>query len=201
MPLLILVTLLSLKPNSLPTESFSINHPDITPIFYFISYSKTQLWRMTVLCCYLVAQLCLTLCDPIDCSMPDSSVLGISQARILEWVAVSFSRGIFLTRGLNPLLLCLLHWQVDSWPTVPPNLRQFLGDAAQIMGIFSLWYWMRGAFLVVQWLRMCLPMQGTQVWSQQATHSSILAWEIPWTEDPGGLQSMGLQKCQTWVNN
>ena len=29
-----------------------------------------------------------------------------------------------------------------------------------------------------------------------ATHSSILAWEIPWTEDPGGLQSMGLQKSQ-----
>ena len=30
-----------------------------------------------------------------------------------------------------------------------------------------------------------------------ATHSRILAWEIPWTEDPGGLQSMGLQKSQT----
>ena len=29
-----------------------------------------------------------------------------------------------------------------------------------------------------------------------ATHSSILAWRIPWTEDPGGLQSMGLQKSQ-----
>ena len=44
MPLLILVTLLSLKkPNSLPTESFSISHPDITPAFDFISYSKTQL--------------------------------------------------------------------------------------------------------------------------------------------------------------
>ena len=30
-----------------------------------------------------------------------------------------------------------------------------------------------------------------------ATHSSILAWEIPWTEEPGGLQSLGLQKNQT----
>ena len=30
-----------------------------------------------------------------------------------------------------------------------------------------------------------------------ATHSSILAWEIPWREEPGGLQSMGCQKCQT----
>ena len=38
------------------------------------------------------AQSCLTLCDPLDCSPPDSSVHGISQARILEWVAISFSR-------------------------------------------------------------------------------------------------------------
>ena len=34
-----------------------------------------------------------TLCDPMDCSPPSSSVHGISQARILEWVAISFSRG------------------------------------------------------------------------------------------------------------
>ena len=38
-------------------------------------------------------QSCLTLCDPVDCSPPDSSVHGILQARILEWVAISFSRG------------------------------------------------------------------------------------------------------------
>ena len=41
----------------------------------------------------LVAQLCLTLCDTMDCGLPDSSVHGISQARIREWVATSFSRG------------------------------------------------------------------------------------------------------------
>ena len=40
-----------------------------------------------------VAQLCLTLCDPMDCSLPGSSVHGIFQARVLEWVAISFSRG------------------------------------------------------------------------------------------------------------
>ena len=43
--------------------------------------------------CVLVAQLCLTLCDPVDCSPPGSSVPGILQARILEWVAIPFSRG------------------------------------------------------------------------------------------------------------
>ena len=40
------------------------------------------------------AQLCLTLCDPMDCSPSGSSVHGIFQARILEWVAISFSRGL-----------------------------------------------------------------------------------------------------------
>ena len=40
-----------------------------------------------------VAQSCPTLCDPMDCSPAGFSVLGILQARILEWVAISFSRG------------------------------------------------------------------------------------------------------------
>ena len=41
----------------------------------------------------LVAQSCSTLCDSVDCSPPGSSVHGIFQARVLEWVAISFSRG------------------------------------------------------------------------------------------------------------
>ena len=53
----------------------------------------------------LVAQSCPTLCDSMDCIPPGSSVLGILQARMLEWVAIPFSRGIFLTQGLNPGLL------------------------------------------------------------------------------------------------
>ena len=40
----------------------------------------------------LVPQLCLTLSDPMDCSLPGLSVHGISQARILEWVVIPFSR-------------------------------------------------------------------------------------------------------------
>ena len=46
----------------------------------------------------LVTQSCLTLCDPMDCSLPGSSVYGILQARILEWVAILFSRGHFWPR-------------------------------------------------------------------------------------------------------
>ena len=46
-----------------------------------------------------------TLCDPMDCSLPGSSVHGILQARILEWVAISFSRGSSRTQGSNSGLL------------------------------------------------------------------------------------------------
>ena len=68
-----------------------------------------------------------------------------------------------------------------------------------------------------QWWRTCLPMQETQeTWVQplgwedpleeeMATHSRILAWRIPWTEEPGGLQPMGSQKSRTqlgdWTRN
>ena len=45
-----------------------------------------------VFCCCLVAQSRLTLCSPTDCSLPGSSVRGIFQARILQWVAFSYSR-------------------------------------------------------------------------------------------------------------
>ena len=55
-------------------------------------------------------------CNPMDCSTPSSSAHGISQAKILEWVAISYSRGIFPTHGLNSCLFHLLHWQADSLP-------------------------------------------------------------------------------------
>ena len=54
-----------------------------------------------------VAQSCPTLCFPVGCSLPGSSIQGIFQARVLEWVAISFSRGSSRprdpgTQGLNP---------------------------------------------------------------------------------------------------
>ena len=52
------------------------------------------------LCVCVHAQSCLSLCYPMDCSQPGSSVHGIFQASILEWVAIPFSRGS-LTQGSN----------------------------------------------------------------------------------------------------
>ena len=69
-------------------------------------YIFSVLMRVCVLCAVSL-QSCLTLCYPMDCSLPGSFVHGILQARILEWVALL--QGIFLTQGLNPHLLQFLH--------------------------------------------------------------------------------------------
>ena len=58
----------------------------------------------------LVTQSCPTLCNPVDWSPPGFSVPGISQARILEWVAISFSRGSSWPRDLLHYRWILCHW-------------------------------------------------------------------------------------------
>ena len=63
-------------------------------IFYcFIHYVTFTVDKLYYNVCVLAAQSCLTLCNPMGCSLPGSSVHGISQARILKWVAIPFSRG------------------------------------------------------------------------------------------------------------
>ena len=62
------------------------------------------------------AQLCPTLCDAMDCIPAGSSVHGIFQGRVLEWVNISYSRVIFPTQGSNLHHFHLLHRQADSLP-------------------------------------------------------------------------------------
>ena len=135
-----------------------------------------------------VTQSCLTLCDPMD-----YIIHGILQARILEWVAFPFSRGSFQpsNRTQSPT------FQVDSLPAKPSGKPKNIG-----VGNLSL----------LQWI---FPIQEsnweTQVWSlggkdplkkEMATHSSILAWRTPGTEEPGGPQSMGSQSIRhDWAIN
>ena len=57
---------------------------------------------MCVCVSVLVAQLCPILCNPMDCSLPGSSVHEILQARVVEWVAISFSRGSSWLRNRTP---------------------------------------------------------------------------------------------------
>ena len=63
------------------------------------------------------AQSCLTLCNPMDCSLPGSSIHGIFQARILEWVAIS-SPGDLPNPGIEPRSPSL---QADTLPSEPPG--------------------------------------------------------------------------------
>ena len=65
----------------------------------------------------LAIQLCPTLCDPMNCSPPGSSVHGILQARILEWVAIPFSRDLS-NPEIKPRSPAL---QVDSLLSEPPE--------------------------------------------------------------------------------
>ena len=71
-------------------------------------------------CCCLVAKLCPTLCDPKDCSSPDYSVHGISQVRILKWVAISFSRASSQPKDWICISCIgrqiLLHWATREAP-------------------------------------------------------------------------------------
>ena len=126
-----------------------------------------------------VAQSCLTLSDPMDCSLPGSSIHGIFQARVLEWGAIAFSK--------SELYHFLNRWCWANFLT--PLIPSFLNSNADII-------------ITIILLLLTPAMQETQVRSlgqedpvekEMAPHSSILAWRIPWMEEPGGLQSMGSQ--------
>ena len=89
---------LSLSSSCIPVYSasllspLSLSLPLFLPLLLLpLSVSTWSLVYSRVFLCCTVTQSCLTLCDPMNCSPPGSSVHGISQARILEWVAISLS--------------------------------------------------------------------------------------------------------------
>ena len=81
-----------------------------------------------------VAQSCPTLCDPMDCSPPGSSVRGILQARILEWVAISFSRGSSRPRDWAQVS-CIAGRRFNLWATREAEHQRTVA--------FELWCWRR----------------------------------------------------------
>ena len=66
-----------------------------------------------------VTESCLTLCDPMNCSLPGSSVHGILQARMLEWIAISFDLPSLRIERLSPMSPA---FQADSLPTEPSDM-------------------------------------------------------------------------------
>ena len=91
----------------------------IPHLFWMASY---LIWagHFEICLCAKSLQSHSTLCNSVDCSLLDSSVHEILQARILEWVAMPSSKGSSQPRDRNHIhLLCLLHWQVGSLPLAP----------------------------------------------------------------------------------
>ena len=141
-------------------------------------------------CCCSVAKSCLTLCNPMSCSTPGFSVLHYLPEFVqthVHWVNDAIKTS-------HPLL-----------PTSSPAL-----NLSQHQGLFPLsWLFLLGGQsigaspLVAQMVKNLPVRQETWVqslgWEDplqkgMATHFSILAWRIPWKEEPGGLQSLRLQR-------
>ena len=149
-----------------------------------------------------VAQSCLTLCNPVDCSLPGSSVHGILQARILEWVDISFSRGSSRPR-VRTQASCITGRFFTVWATreaLKDRFRCFrpLWTIKKVehgkMNAFELWCWRR--LLRVPWterisnqsilkeispeyslegLMLKLKLQYLAIWCKELTH-----WKRPW---------------------
>ena len=84
---------------------------------YMLIYLLLMSIIMYMVC--IPAQSCPTLCDVVNCSLLGSSVHGILQATIPEWVAVSFSRGYSWPRNWTGVSCNSVHWQLDSSITEP----------------------------------------------------------------------------------
>ena len=82
-----------------------------------------------------VAQSCPTLCDPVDCSLPGSSIHGILWARILEWVAISFSRISSWAREARISLIAGRRFTV--WATREAWTKTYIKNKSKIKGNFK----------------------------------------------------------------
>ena len=125
----------------------------------------------------LVTKSCLTFATPWTvCSLPGSSVHRVLEARILEWVASSFGFHFLTLR----LFVCFGNLGFPGGasgqdPTCHCKTHNKWGFNSLVGKI---------------------PLE-----EEMATHSSILAWIIPWTEEPGGLESTGSQRFgQDWTH-
>ena len=105
-----------------------------------------------------VAQSCLTLSNPMDCSPPGSTVHGIFQARVLEWGAIAFSGALAIGQHMGRW-----HLEAQTLAQTVKRLPAMRETQVQSLG------------------------QEDPLEKGMATHSSILAWKIPWTVEPGGL--------------
>ena len=149
---------------------------------------------------FLVSRSCPTLCNPMDCSPLVSSVHGISQARILEWIAISFSKSLPDPR-IEPWFSCIASRFFTLWASLNSSVGKEstynTGDFSSIPGSgrsagegIGYPFQYSWASVVAQLVKNLPEMWETWVqplgWEDplekgRATHSSIVAWRFPWT--------------------
>ena len=116
----------------------------------------------------------------MDCSPPGSSVHGILQARILEWVAISLSRGSSRPRDHKT-------FDSGSFPHISKTQLVHMKDRELLQQLT-----MEDCIFLQQIKQGVGGGRIISVVNHLPTlNSSTLAWKIPWMEEPGGLQSMG----------
>ena len=122
-------------------------------------------------------QSCPTLCNPVDYSPPGFSVHGVFQAKMLEWVAMPSSGGIFPIQGSNSHLWCLLPWQVVSLPL------HLLGN---LMESF-----IKSAVSVVPWKSLLSFLDC--IWASQMLLSYVIHNFTPWDRANDCWESLSLE--------
>ena len=164
--------------------------------------ANTSLSQLRRLCCAALSRFVMSnfLWPPLDCSPPDSSVHGDSPDRNTGEGCHALLQGIFPTQGSNPgLTHC--RWILYRL-SHQGNPRKSKIQADQLNRLDVL----RGCFLgsaggketACRRMRLrdtgLIPGLSRSPGEEHGTHSSILAWRIPWTEEPSGLQSTGSQR-------
>ena len=140
------------------------------------------------------------LCNHMDSSPPGSPVHRIFQARILEWVAISSSRGTSRPRDQTwvSCVSCIVKWILYHWAIWEAPQKKWISP--QNSSHFSFHGWVQQSVFLLAWLQLlgCIvkadifePDYSDNSKKAMAPHSSTLAWKIPWMEEPGGLLSMG----------
>ena len=105
----------------------------------------------------------------MDCNPPGSFVHGMLQARLLEWVAIALSD------------ICTTLYKIDN-----KDLLYSIGGFSNGSAVKNLPATQKTQEMQVEFLDREDPLE-----ESMATYSSIPAWRIPWSEDPGGLWSIG----------
>ena len=103
----------------------------MTQVIWGPIFRKIVFWTFVLRVCVLDTQSCLTLCDPMDCSLPSFSVHGILQARVLEWVAIPF------------VCLWIFLWNSYSWTAVAPPQNLLASRLTMNGGGGGPWPWSR----------------------------------------------------------